>query len=123
MEYKEYFSIIMEQLKKQVGENSLRFYAKGYRPANKEEKKFVKDTNLKYFHSATGVCLLGDTITVTLPKKSSSIESTVRVMPSLNYADGTPIEKVIEKLSGDIDALLSILGKQKDRSPHMRQAA
>lgn len=69
MEYKEYFSIIMEQLKKQVCENSLRFYVKGYRPANKEEKKFVKDTNLKYFHSVTGVCLLCDTITVTLPKK------------------------------------------------------
>lgn len=107
MEYKEYFSVIMEQLKEQVGEDSLRFYAKGYRPANKEEKEFVKDTNRRYFNSATGVCLLGDTITVALPKKSSSIESTVRVMPSLNYEEGMPIEKVLNKLSGDIDALLS----------------
>lgn len=107
MEYKEYFSVIMEQLRAQVGEDSLRFYAKGYRPANKDEKEFVKDTNRRYFNSATGVCLLGDTITVALPQKSSSIESTVRVMPSLNFEEGTPIEKVLKKLRGDIDALLS----------------
>ena len=107
MEYKEYFSVIMEQLKEQVGEDNLRFYAKGYRPASKEEKEFVKDTNRRYFNSATGVLLLGDTITVALPQKSPSIEGTVRVMPSLSYKEGTPIEKVIKKLSDDIEALLS----------------
>ena len=102
--YKDYLSALIERLKERVGEDGIRIYTKGYKPSNAEEKQYVKETNRLYFGSNTGVLLLGDTIVMTMPNKSGSLQKNMRVMPSLNYKAGKTVDEVIEKIDNDMNA-------------------
>lgn len=107
MEYKEYLASIIVALKETVAEDSIRLYIKGFRPTKNDEKVLVKETNSKYFGKNTSVYLLGDTITITLPRTSDSVETVVRVMPSLNFENKVSVETVVKKLGNDVDAILN----------------